>query len=195
MELIRAFIAIEPPHEVREQIAELVSQLRKLLRFSRVKWVEPHNLHLTLKFMAEVEEDVAREGLRRLRVSMSPDLKSFPLTLKGLGVFPSWRAPRVIWIGVDRESHEEMRRIATALDRSYESLGVASEDREFKAHLTLGRVKGRMTQKDLDVLRHYKDKLGNSLTTFTANELVLFKSTLTPSGPIYEALDRLTLER
>ncbi len=146
-----------------------------------VKWVEEENLHLTLKFLGEVKEERVEEISRVLREIRRSE-KRFELSLEDIGAFPSERSPRVIWIGVGK-GREEIIRLQERIEEGLTPLGFKKEERGFHPHLTIARVKKRADFKELFDLS-YKSRV------FLVDSVTLFKSTLTPKGPIYEPLDR-----
>ncbi len=193
LEKIRAFVALELPDSLKEEINSISERLRREFDQARIKWVKPENLHFTLKFMAEVEREIALKGLRNFReVVRSIAISPFEVKLERLGVFPNLAVPKVLWIGVDRKAQESMRTLAENLEREYYQLGIPRETREFKAHLTIGRFKGRLPKILVNKLRDLIASEEFNLT-FQAKRITLFKSTLTPSGPIYEELDSFYL--
>ena len=113
--------------------------------------------------------------------------KRFELSLKGIGAFPNERSPRIIWIGVER-GREEIIKLQEGIEESLSTLGFKREERKFHPHLTIARVKGRADFKELLGVP-YKSRV------FLTDSLVLFKSTLTPKGPIYGELEKFPLAR
>lgn len=186
MEKIRTFVAVEMPEEVRRQFGEVQAELQRAE--AHVKWVEPQNIHVTLKFLGDItEEDLGRlyEGVTKGVQGLAP----FEIVLSQLGAFPNLRRPRVVWIGVER-GKEKLIELQKRLEESISQHGFSKEDRKFSPHLTIGRVK----------LPRGTDDLVNAIkaTPFESNsigirEVVVMKSTLTPEGPIYTQLRRIGL--
>jgi 2'-5' RNA ligase len=184
---MRAFLAIEIPKEVRALLVRVQEELRRA--GADVKWVEPENLHLSLKFLGELSED-AVEGLRE---RVAPELAAWPalsLTYAGVGSFPERGVPRVLWAGATGEI-DRLAALALALERAAETVGVPREGRPFVAHLTLGRVKSARNVKRLQALMEPQRQvpLGSGLV----REVVLYRSTLTSEGPLYEGIARFPL--
>jgi len=134
---MRAFIAAEIPEEIQQILSDAQDKLRSAA--ACVKWVETRNIHITLKFLGEINEDqtetvcgVVYEALR--------GVDAFRVSLSGLGAFPGRGHPRVIWAGIDKGAGE-LRAIAERLRKMPEGCGKAAEERPFSAHITLGRVK------------------------------------------------------
>ena len=139
----RLFVAVELPAGAKEGLAAAVGQLRGLMP-AGVRWVNPAGIHLTLKFLGEVDGGLAPPLLAALQREMAGvDKTPFPLRLDGLGVFPNRREPRVIWAGVGGDL-ETLGAVQRRVETAAVSLGLARERREFRPHLTLGRVRDRV---------------------------------------------------
>jgi len=185
-ESIRTFIAVEIPDEARDVISSVISELRGFC--SGVRWVPPENLHLTLKFLGNLNP----ERLSALRSALGGALvgaRAFGITLSGIGAFPDLRRPRVFWIGVGdgREDFEELyNRVEDALSGE----GFPREGRRFSPHLTIGRVK---SPKGLGGAASKIADITFPPQKFIVDEVVLMRSDLKPSGPIYTPLERYGL--
>jgi 2'-5' RNA ligase len=179
---VRTFIAIEIPEHIRKFIHEHIQGFRTLSL--PVKWVAYNNLHITLKFLGEITEE-NRMQLGSLLENFSVLQEPFTITLKDFGCFPNARRPRVVWIGVDQGS-ETLSTLAGGVERTLSQCGFPEEGR-FHPHLTIGRIKRSCS------LDHLLEQKFMS-EPFCANALVLFKSTLTPQGAVYQALERYEFE-
>ncbi|MEM0359527.1 MAG: RNA 2',3'-cyclic phosphodiesterase [Candidatus Hadarchaeales archaeon] len=184
---MRTFLALEINEEVRER---LVKFQRKLLQgWASLKLVEPENLHLTLKFLGEVEEGrlgEIEEAVRKGCAGSSP----FIMEVKGTGVFPNPHYVRVVWAGVG-EGWEKVSSLQRNVDRELGRLGFPRET-EFVPHLTLARVKSvRDRERFLKVVEEGR---GEEFGKTEVREVHLKKSLLTPKGPIYEDLRVLPLK-
>jgi RNA 2',3'-cyclic 3'-phosphodiesterase len=171
---MRCFVAVEVPEEVREAVARAREELRRAE--ADVKWVEPGNLHLTLKFLGELEAP----ALARLFEALGAAAARRPrmrLAFEGLGFFPG-----VLWAGCAGDL-EPLAGLAEAVERAAESVGVPREGRPFTAHLTIGRVKSRRNEGRLRAA--VEERRGIALGTAEVGAFALMTSTLTPSGPIY----------
>lgn len=171
---------------VRERLAEAQ---RLLGSGGRVKWVAPHQLHFTLKFLGEVPE--GRIAAAREALSRSVDgLSAFSLTLSGLGAFPRREAARVIWAGCT-SGREPLEALAAGVEEAFVAAGFPPEERPFSAHLTLGRVREGGGGRSLSELlaREARRTFGEVVV----KEAVLFQSVLGPSGPAYSPLVRALL--
>lgn len=184
---VRAFVAFELSQDVRQRIINFLSQLMKVE--SRVKWVSHDHVHLTVKFLGEVEEEKIpplKDSLSGIAESFAP----FSVRVKGTGVFPGIKNPRVIWIGVVDESGN-LSRMHNIIDKEMSIYGIPMEQRAFVPHITLGRIKEprRMDQ----LLRILVEKRDEDFGEWRINGLTLFKSQLTPEGPIYTQLGNFPL--
>ena len=181
--MIRAFIAIEISPEAKKTLAELMRELIK--SDADVKWVKPENIHLTLKFLGNITEE-QQIKIQEILDKNLKDFNSFKIKLDGIGAFPKIEYPRVIWAGTSGE--EIMKQIAKLIDEKVNKLGFPLEERSFKAHLTLGRVR---SGKNKEKLAAAIKKLGNlNGPEFLVNNISLFQSTLTPTGSIYKLLHK-----
>ncbi len=183
---MRTFVALEISEEVRERLERFQ---RKLLRgWASLKLVEPENLHLTLKFLGEVEEGrlgEVEEALRRGCSGVFP----FTMEVKGTGVFPSPQYVRVVWAGVG-EGWEKVSSLQRGVDRELGRLGFP-RDPEFVPHLTLARVKNVKNRGEF--LRAVEEGGKEEFGRMEVREVHLKKSVLTPRGPIYEDLRTFSL--
>jgi 2'-5' RNA ligase len=177
---MRSFLAFELPPEIREQIGEIFRELRK----SRLpaRWVREGNIHLTIVFLGSVKENVVEE-LKETVGSVVRGFAVFTVRLSGVGVFPGFRKPRVFWIGLDGDI-EGLSRLRDELQEALTAFGIQKEKRPFRAHLTLGRFKDRLDDDGelKQILDRYHDITSKPCSL---DELVLFKSDLKPSGPVY----------
>jgi len=185
---IRAFIAFPLPELITTRICDIQERL-KSYRLP-VRWVKPENVHLTLKFLGEISLSTI-DGIAEVIEATVRDFSPLILFTNGLGVFPGIKKPRVIWIGISGDI-KPLSEIQANLETNLEIKGFAKENRPFKSHLTLGRVKGDIHPENLiDILRSFSDF---SSEPFEAKELVLYKSELKPSGALYTKLQTLYLD-
>lgn len=178
---MRTFIALELSNEVREELSRLQEELKKV--DADIKWAKAENIHLTLKFLGNVEEAKIEE-IKKLLDNISSREKPFETSLFKLGAFPNLNYPRVIWVGIDKGC-SEIEKIAGLVETELEKINFSREKRPFSAHLTLGRVKSGKNKAEL------KEKISSLQVqpkSCTINNITLFQSTLTPKGPIYTPL-------
>jgi len=184
---IRAFIAVKPPEAVIAQIAEL--QRRMAAEISGVRWVQTEGIHLTLKFLGDIDFGWI-ESLKKALGAAAADIHPFALTVKGVGVFPSVKRPRVIWAGA-ADAHQRLFALQQAVEGRLASIGFAAERRRFRGHLTLGRVKRRL---DNTVLMNILNReRGFEADAFPVGQITLYQSRLKPTGAQYLPLLQATL--
>ena len=194
---MRTFIAIELSEDIRNTLGQIQSHLR--YAGADVKWVAQQNIHLTLKFLGEItDEKAAQVGAALDEVART--MKPFELSLKELGVFPKPEFPKVIWVGLDKGAAESIA-LAGKIEEALERLGFEKETRPFVAHLTLGRVRsGKNREKLREKIatcqgQGARDKgQGKEAKGQEIRSVILFKSTLTPTGPIYSKLHEAMLQ-
>ncbi|HQT95267.1 MAG TPA: RNA 2',3'-cyclic phosphodiesterase [Thermoanaerobaculaceae bacterium] len=179
---MRLFVAVELPDAVRDVIAAGLGRLKRDQPGAR--WVRPGGMHLTLKFLGERPEGFVAEIDR----AAAPALAALPavrVRLGGGGFFPNEHHPRVAWVGGEADGLE---RWAEAVDDAAASLGVEREPRPFALHLTLARLERPW---GVQAAEHFRVEVGKwRFPEFEAREAVLFRSELTPAGPVYTALRR-----
>lgn len=184
---IRCFVAVNLSPELKVRLAELEAQLREAR--ADVSWVKPESIHLTLKFLGEVEEEriplikrVIQEGLE----GASP----LDLSLAGMGVFPNPRSPRVIWVGIAGE-RDRLCQVQERLERGMEQIGFPREERRFSPHITLGRMRsGRGSPALMDLV----DRMAHlGFGTMRAESIELMRSQLHPAGAIYSIIEKFPL--
>jgi 2'-5' RNA ligase len=188
---VRCFIAIDLSDEVRASLDAVQGRLRASAPRADVRWVAPAGMHLTLKFLGEVPEaDLA--GVRSALAAAATPAASIALACRGLGAFPGLTRPRVLWAGL-RGGLSEVGQLAAACERSLEPLGYAPEKRPFRGHVTLGRV--RSPRGLGPVVRAVEAASEADFGSWTATEVVLYRSHLRRSGAVHEPLERVRLGR
>ena len=182
----RLFIAVKA--EPEGDLLRTFSSLKALLGRETIKWVDPSNLHLTLAFLGDTEEK--RIGsLQNMLEEKCSGFGVFDFTLAGTGVFKSFRDPRVIWVGI--RSAERLTMLYNTINEGLKQTGFELEDRSFRPHLTLGRVKSCSDTENLkSVLEKYRDQ---QFQIVHVNQVILFESILTQTGPIYKVLGNYIL--
>jgi 2'-5' RNA ligase len=187
---MRTFIAIELPQEVKDKLAELQALLKKA--GADVKWIEPENIHLTLKFLGEIDEDKSAKVAAAIE-DIAKKSKQFRMSLASLGAFPRIEFPRIIWVGIDK-GDKEITELAKVLEEKIEKLGIPKEERRFSSHITIGRVRSPLNKDKLaQALRDSGNYFSGRNVEFDVTKITLFKSTLGPGGPVYAALKEVTL--
>ncbi|MFH1888628.1 MAG: RNA 2',3'-cyclic phosphodiesterase [Candidatus Omnitrophota bacterium] len=187
---MRAFIAIELPQEIKDSLENLQEELKTAR--SDVKWVRPENIHLTMKFLGEIN-DKQLDKINDIIDQAVEKRNSFRMRISSLGAFPKIDSPRVIWIGIDT-GDKEVKEMAAELEEKIAEIGISKEERQFSSHITIGRTRSPLNREKLVVyIKNKADLCGKNLE-FYVGMITLFKSTLTPKGPIYEALKRANLK-
>ncbi len=176
-ETLRLFIAVPVSDAVRLAAAQLIETLRA--SGADVKWVEPENLHLTLRFFGSTPAERLPEI--ELLMARAAQGSAFRISFNGLGAFPSWDKPQVLWIGVTAGGRE--------LAVLAEALGV-SEGRPFSAHLTIGRVRSR---RGCEKLRELVAKTIFYEISQPVDSLSLYESRLTQKGSVYTIREQVRL--
>ena len=191
MEQLRCFIAVELPEEIKAGLSRLQAKL-KSGNECPVKWVDPYNIHLTLKFLGSVNADMVSqitEAMAAAPLGVSP----FRLEIKGLGVFPNLRRVQVIWVGISGEV-EKLLQLQKGIESSLAGLGFAPEARAFTPHLTLGRVRDQASADERQKLGELIAGTKFELTyPFPVNAINLMRSQLTREGAIYSRISSVEL--
>ena len=180
---IRAFLAIDPPEEIFREIIKIQERLRKAIQ-GDIRWVRPEGIHLTLKFFGYVyESDIA--NISRVVRDGVANMKALMLNVRNIGAFPSANRPRVLWLGIDGDT-EALINLQTEIDTGFQEYGFKKEDRPFRPHFTLARIKEPKGLVGLaETVKKNEDYIAGS---FTVTGLTLFKSDLKPTGAIYTKL-------
>ncbi len=179
---IRTFIAIELPGNIISSIRKVQEGIKSY--GFKVRWVRPENIHLTLKFLGNINE-ADTEKIGRAIFDAVKEYPPISLAAKGIGVFPGVKRPRVIWVGITGQV-EPLIGMQKTLDDKLEAIGFPKENRPFKGHLTLARVKGKIDSKRLsEAMKEFQEF---EAEPFTADQIILFKSELKPTGSVYTKL-------
>ena len=153
----------------------------------------PQNIHLTLKFLGDID-DIKLDKIIRIIEDIAKNKNPFQIRISSIGAFPKINFPRVIWVGIDK-GDSETKEIANELEEKIAKVGIPKEDRPFSSHITIGRTRSPLNReklvKDLETLA---SKFGEENLEFNVTKIALFKSTLTPKGPIYEALKEASMQ-
>lgn len=188
---MRAFIAIDLPKKIKDYLGLLQAKLKQ--SGADVKWVAPVNIHLTLKFLGDIDDKKTNQLIQILE-DLSLNTPQFYLKLGIIKAFPNIKSPRIIWIGVNT-GNNEVTQIAADLEEKMGKKGIPKEDKPFTPHITIGRVKSNLNREKLtQSLTTLTTECDNSNCQFLVTKLILFKSTLTPKGPIYEAVKETSLK-
>jgi len=185
IEKIRSFIAIEISESVRKKIADLQEELKK--HKERISWTKPDNIHLTLKFLGDIEESKTKSIGESLTIA-TKELQPFNFFVKELGVFPNFRRPRVLWVGINNPGNE-LNNIHSKIEQQLNQLGFQKEKKRFNPHLTIGRVKSQVSDQFIERFKTVKFD-GNEVKVA---EIIFMKSQIHPKGAIYTPLRKIRL--
>lgn len=192
--LLRTFIAVELDDEARRQLRTVQTALQALTPPNLVRWVDPINIHITLKFLGDTRPDQTAAVTAALRsIGPGPTLAPFQVMLAGRGCFPNFRRPHVIWVGVvDRG--QRLQKLAAAVERQVAPLGWPTDARSFKPHLTLGRIADRATSQERSLIGAAVEQVEvGELCALAVSALNFIRSDLKPAGPVYTVLSEVRL--
>jgi len=182
MAVVRTFIAIKLDGSLHGLIEKLINKLASSK--AGVKWVVPQNIHVTLKFLGNVEESRLPDvyaACERAAAGSEP----MELEIRTMGCFPGLNRPRVVWVGIEK-GQEAVKQLQKKVEQELAIIGFPKEDRKFQAHLTIGRVKD---QKATGGLRNLIEEEQNVfIGSMRAEKFSVMKSRTLPAGPVYEEL-------
>ena len=183
----RIFIAIKI--EPGPALQKIINSLKAVLASEKINWVNPENIHLTLAFLGDTDE----ERIKVLSIMLKrtcTGFGEFSFSLNSTGVFKDFRDPRVIWAGI--EGYEKLIKLNDIINTGLKDTGFGIENRPFKPHITLGRVKYLKNPESLkSALEMYKD---NFIQDVNIEEVILYQSILRPEGPVYKSLGAFKLK-
>ena len=177
---------------MREGIAQIQRAASQTLAGEPISWVRPETIHLTLRFLGETS--TARlDPLLRSAETSARSWEPFDLHMRGLGCFPDLRRPRIVWIGVS-DGSGSLPSIAQELERIARMSGFAPEERPFSPHLTVARVKDRLSAEGAQRLGSFlRDSSEVDIASIRVETIDLMRSELKPSGPVYSLIAALDL--
>ena len=192
MEPIRSFIAIELPDELKSELTRLEARL-KSDKQPWVKWVNPHSIHLTLKFLGNIAVDRTGEITMAMENAVQ-GISPFHLEVKELGVFPNLRRVQVAWVGISGEV-DKLSQLQKRIETNLTPLGFTPETRAFTPHLTLARLRD---QAPLDERQRFGQLIANAkfdtACTIEVDAISLMRSQLTREGAIYSQISSVKLK-
>lgn len=183
---IRAFIAIKLPEECILGLKSLEDQFNRDWR--GISWVRPETIHLTLKFLGEIDPGRVDE-IANVLIEASSGIAAFAVEIEGVGGFPNLKSPRVVWVGV--KENPALAKLQQNIDEGLKDLGFEKEDRPYRPHLTLCRVKSPKDGRELG--RLVEEARPNIKMDFRADSFVLFESVLSPKGARHTPLKTISL--
>ncbi len=185
--IIRIFFAIELPSAVKTQVGNLISNLKKKAKTKAIRWAKPENLHITLQFLPEVRANDIERLIKEVRSKLENFSVSTRVDLENLQIFPNPFRPRVIVLTVTQQSF--LAELSALIGRGIVNAAYEIENRPFKAHLTLGRIK-HVQDTNLSFLNECKPQ---AITGMEIGEVVLFRSEPRPDGSSYIPMERIIL--
>lgn len=180
----RSFLAFDITEKMRAELSQVIGLLST--KTHDIKWVSPERMHCTLRFFGEVEEELLLGKLSDVIENEVRHQSPVHIVGRGIGAFPNWRYPRVLWAGLVGDV-EAMISLQAKLNESFREFGFQKDPRAFRLHLTLGRAKSPV--KNAEALMQVVEKLADKeFGDMNVNNLTLYKSVLTKDGPVYTAL-------
>ncbi len=183
--LVRVFCAIELPAHVRAGAADHIAHLRHAMPEVRASWDRAEKLHITLKFLGEIEQSRV-EALSRAAARATASVEAFDLALEGTGAFPPRGLARVLWLGIG-DPTGRLARLQSRLEEECASEGFAREERRFHPHITIARLRAPAGARKLAALHQ---ETGFKTIGFGASDLVVMRSELGPGGSRYSEISR-----
>ena len=185
---IRCFVAIEIPETIQNRLARIQGTLRKQIQ--KASWVKPNNIHLTLKFLGDVDpDDIQTIGETIERVAIRH--RSFSLRVGGLGAFPNFARPRVLWAGV-KVGSERVSALAQDINVALTDCGFSLDTKKFNSHLTLARLKERIDLQPYTSQYRQYDRIDGA--EMNVKTISLIQSQLHPTGATYSTLQPYSLK-
>lgn len=188
---MRTFIAIDLEPELKKTLSGLIDELSSMDRETRsIKWIRKEGMHLTLKFLGETREE-ERPGIEAALKSIAEKSRPFILRIRGTGFFPAGRKNlRVIWVGIEED--EGLMGLQSSLEGEMEKLGFPREQRPFRPHLTLGRVKSPVNLSR--IMAHLEKSKERPFGEMAVKKITFFRSVLLPAGAQYSILSEFDLK-
>lgn len=188
---MRVFVAIDIDEKIRKALGELQKKLADSanIRKGDAKWVGPEAMHLTLKFLGEIEDEKTVEVCNVVK-NVASRFKGFELEIKQVGSFGG-KSARVLWVGTS-EQGDTMRQLQKEIDEKLAGIGKPEQEREFTGHLTLCRIRNpKAGLKLADMVEQYKNF---NLGFVDVESISVYQSELTPKGPVYTLLGNYKLQ-
>ena len=188
MKGIRTFIGIFPPPHIQSAIADILSPLKP--NTPAVRWERQEKFHITMKFLG----DVSAGQIGPLETSLfeaGKSIQQFDILLARIGCFPPSHSPKIVWVGSGEDTIVPLTECFTIVERKCVSAGFKKEERPFHPHITVGRVKGKVSE---NLIKKIENTTFEPLQ-FLCTELLIMKSDLSPSGSAYSQLSSIPLKQ
>jgi len=177
---MRLFIAIDVPEQVKQALEEI--QQPEL----GIRWTTPDTLHLTLRFIGDVEPAARDDLVEALDV---PGENRFAITLKGIGYFPPRKQPKIVWVGL--EENDALMKLQSEVETACRTVGLEPDDRPFTPHITIGRVRGASKKEVLSFINQHKRF---RMDDIPVEEFILYESKLYRDGAVHTPIHRFPLD-
>lgn len=186
MNQIRTFIALDLPPSIQESIETQTAPLRKTAGSDSIRWVAPHNMHLTLKFLGSIPPSHL-DFLKQMLVQAADSTSPFDLQISGVDSFPNSKRPRVLWVGVHAPA--ALASLQRTIEDGAHRLGYEKEARSFSPHLTLGRVRQGIDPRETQKIGHAISTIQlGKIGTARVDSIHIYKSDLHSEGSVYTKL-------
>jgi RNA 2',3'-cyclic 3'-phosphodiesterase len=185
---VRTFVAIEISPEVRTRAQKLITQLQTV--DAKIRWVDPAQVHLTLKFLGEIDLLEVPKICAAVE-EVASALPPFSVRVNSAGAFPDLKRPRTVWLGIDDET-KELAALHNEMEAALAKLGFRAENRRFRPHLTIGRVRGEGPG-IVELARLLDEHRDYPAGVIDVDEVIVFSSEQERGGPVYEPLGTATL--
>ena len=187
-DMIRAFIAIPLDPKIQHSIERMQDHLKKTN--SDVKWVKSENIHITLKFLGDVNTEQIN-SVKQALSNCTHNTRPFKVELSQLGAFPNIEHPRTLWVGL-KDHKQKLSRMAVSLEKALGKIGFQGDQRPFSPHITIGRIR---SSNNIDALSKSMSNYPISENCIqTISKIILFQSILSSEGPIYEPLYKVNIK-
>jgi len=188
---MRTFIAIPFNQELIQKMTETRKELKSGIKRG-VTWADPSKTHLTLKFLGEIEVNQVVE-INKVLAAVCRESSSFEIFCNGIGCFPNFQQPRVIWIGIKQEP--KLYALQSLIENACYSAGLPKEDKNFSPHFTLGRIRENLASSDLEYIQGVANKEQERAPVgLTVEQIILYKSQLFKTGPVYSQISAFNLQ-
>ena len=183
----RIFIAVKVNPE--ETFLKMISSFKSALFTENIKWINPENIHITLAFLGDTEEKLLKD-ISSMLDKVCGNSGNFELTIRGTGVFRNINDPRIIWTNIDHS--EILLKLAEKILSGLTEMSIRLEDKPFKPHITIGRIKHLNSKGTFKKLTEQYQN--TELQRLHVNEVFLYESILLPQGPKYIPIERFKLK-
>lgn len=184
----RIFVALDISEEAREKIAGFINGFKAEFRHLRVGWEKPEKMHLTLKFLGDISEKQLADLTEAVKNSAAVS-GPFSVNVEKTGCFPSPKKARILWLGLT-DASENLQKLQEKLEEEAGALGFVRENRSFKPHLTIARLREPEKSRELadKFLRTQFEPVG-----FEVSEILIYESKLQPTGSVYSVVNKFKL--